>query len=115
MTKEQLIQIAAQYVVPVMVALGYYVVAGVAGSVLGRWSNIEAWCAANPKRALVYQVLRGTGLDIKKLLEAVKAYAAARSAFPPIISTSKVSELVPTVGVVTTETTNRITVEPSTK
>ena len=72
--------ILSQVIVPLLVAFGWYIVAGVAGSVMTRAKDIEAWAAANPKRALACRYMRAMGLDIRKIADATKAYAEARAA-----------------------------------
>ena len=72
--------ILSQIVVPLLVWFGWYILAGLAGSVLGNMTKIEAWVALNPTRALIYRVLCGSGLDFRKILRAVKENAEQRAA-----------------------------------
>ena len=110
--QDTIIQFAHQYAVPLLIAVAWYLLAGILGSILGKWTTIESWVIANPKRAFVYQLLRGMGLDFKKIASSFKAYAEARSGFPPVIEVRASSEIVPDVGVVKTETTRRVSVKP---
>lgn len=72
--------ILAQIVIPLVAWFAWYVLAGLAGSILGSMTKVEVWVALNPKRALAYRILCGMGLDVRKILTAVKAYAEQRAA-----------------------------------
>jgi hypothetical protein len=105
--------ILTQYVTPLVICVAWYLLSGALGSILGRWTSIETWVIANPKRALAYQILRRMGLDFKGLIASFQAFAAARSKFPPIVHTEATVELVPDVGAVKTEIIKRVTVDAS--
>jgi hypothetical protein len=74
------------------------------------WTNVEAWCYANPKLALFYNILRGQGFDAKKILNAIKVYADSRLILPPTFATSVNVQTIPT-GTLVEETTVKTTVE----
>jgi hypothetical protein len=97
-----------QYLVPILVCAGWYLLAGLIGSILGKFTSIESWVVSNPKRALAYQLLRAVGLDFKKILGSLKAYAEARSGFPPVIEVKASTEIVPELGPVETVITKRV-------
>jgi hypothetical protein len=72
--------ILTQIVAPLLVWFGWYILAGLAGSILGNMTKIEVWVAMNPTRALIYRVLCGSGLDFRKILRAIKEHAEQRAA-----------------------------------
>jgi hypothetical protein len=76
--------------------------------VLGKWTQVEAWCAANPKRAFVYNFLRGSGFDFRKVIQSIKTYAESKADVPPRFETKENVECVGDMKV-RTETVKKIT------
>jgi len=96
---------------PLAVVLAWYLLSGVLSYVIARRTQIDAWCAANPKLAFALNLLRAIGLDPLKITQAAKTYADSKAEFPPIFATSKTVELVGSA-VVEQVTTTKTTVVP---
>lgn len=82
--QEQLIQFAKEQVVYLLILTGWYFVAGLAAALFAKRTRIDAWCEANPKRALVLNLLRATGFDFWKTVATFQTLARAKAGLPPV-------------------------------
>lgn len=77
---DSIILFAREHIVPILM---WYFLAGAIAAISGKRSQIEAWCAAHPKVALVLHLLRATGFDYLKAIAAVQNYVRFRAGLPP--------------------------------
>src|SRR5512138_3857073 len=82
--QEQLIQFAKEHIVTLLVAAAWYFVAGLVAALFAKRTRIDAWCEANPKRALVLNLLRATGFDFWKTVATIQTLARSKAGLPPV-------------------------------
>lgn len=86
----QIIEFAKEHILPILVAVGWYFLAGVIAAVFAKKTRIDEWCAQHPKVALVLNLLRATGFDVWKVVASIQNLVRSKAGLPPIAPTAVV-------------------------
>lgn len=76
-----------EHIRPILIFLGWYLLAGLAAAIVGNRTRVEAWCLQNPKTALVLNLLRASGFDYIKAIASIASYAKGKTGLPPSLPT----------------------------